>query len=248
MIEREDRHLRYENGQDPSPCTLARATSAAAAEAHTARLWPSVRAEPLGRWTVRIDAREDGPRLKRANSCLAMNDPGFGVETALAKVVSRYDSVGRPPLVQVRTDTLVEREVLAAGWVAEPGDSHFMMAGVQRLRELLPTPGDRVEVVARGGAVSASVMGDAAPAAHGVAKVDGEWLGVHGLFVDPLLRRRRLAQGVLGGLVSHDAARGCLVAWLHVEVDNDPALSLYRKLGFVVHHSCRYYAPPRLTR
>ena len=222
---------------------LLSSISATEAEAHTARLWPSVVTEPLGRWTLRIDRRADAALLKRANSCLAMENPGCAVATALARVIDFYTSAGRLPLVQVRMGSEVERAVSAAGWTPVTGDSHFMAAPLELVRDLLPQPDDLVAVAAEDTHIAAIVEDDSATLARGSATADEAWLGIHALFVEPARRRRGLAQRVLAGILTHEAARVPTVGWLHVETDNDPAIALYRKLGFRVHHSCRYYEP-----
>src|SRR3546814_17610855 len=40
------------------------------------------------------------------------------------------------------------------------------------------------------------------------------------------------------------AEQGVTTLWLHVEVDNAPALALYESLGFTPHHSLAYQSPP----
>ena len=49
---------------------------------------------------------------------------------------------------------------------------------------------------------------------------------------------------VLAGLLDWAAARGATTAWLHVEVDNGPALGLYERAGFRTHHSLAYISGP----
>ena len=81
-------------------------------------------------------------------------------------------------------------------------------------------------------------IGDGGP--RGEAALDGDWLGLH----DLTGRRGPPAQGlgtqVLGALLEWGAERGATTAWLHVEVDNDPARALYERVGFRTHHTCRY--------
>ena len=79
--------------------------------------------------------------------------------------------------------------------------------------------------------------------ASGSAVLDGDWLCLHGLSVDPEHRRRGLATAVLAELVEWGAERGARTAWLHVETDNAPALALYERLGFSEHHAVRYLVP-----
>ena len=44
-------------------------------------------------------------------------------------------------------------------------------------------------------------------------------------------------------LLDWGAEQGATTAYLQVEADNDPALALYERLGFVTHHTYRYLAP-----
>ena len=76
--------------------------------------------------------------------------------------------------------------------------------------------------------------------ASGEAALDGDWLGLHNLTVAEDHRRQGLGTQVLGALLEWGAERGATTAWLHVEVDNDPARGLYERVGFRAHHTCRY--------
>ena len=76
--------------------------------------------------------------------------------------------------------------------------------------------------------------------ARGGRRCDGDWIGVHGLRVDPDHRRRGLATPVLAALLDWGAEQGATTAWLHVETDNDRHVALYERLGFRTHHACRY--------
>jgi ribosomal protein S18 acetylase RimI-like enzyme len=78
--------------------------------------------------------------------------------------------------------------------------------------------------------------------ARGAATLDGDWLCVHSLEVDPGHRRRGLARTVLAELLDWGGSRGARTVWLHVESDNAPALALYEGLGFRTHHLNRYLA------
>ncbi|GAB4275264.1 MAG: ribosomal protein S18-alanine N-acetyltransferase [Deferrisomatales bacterium] len=53
------------------------------------------------------------------------------------------------------------------------------------------------------------------------------------LAVDEPWRRRGLARRLLGAVLAEAGERGVLTAMLEVREDNLPAISLYRKLGFV---------------
>ncbi|MCR1781984.1 GNAT family N-acetyltransferase [Nocardioides carbamazepini] len=222
--------------------------SARDAEAHTAALWPSVETAPLGAWVLRCETRPSGRLLKRANSCLAMGEPDRPVAAALAEIATYYAARGRDPLVQVETGSDVEAAVAAAGWRPLPtGDSELRLASVSRVRRDLPPaatrPATPVELSVTGVHALAGAGTGCDPIAEGRAAVDGDWVGLHGLSVDPAHRRRGLGAAVVARLLGWAAEQGALTAWLHVETDNADGRAFWEALGFVAHHTCRYYAP-----
>ncbi|MBV9794190.1 MAG: GNAT family N-acetyltransferase [Actinobacteria bacterium] len=72
----------------------------------------------------------------------------------------------------------------------------------------------------------------------------GEWAGLTAIEVDPDYRRRGLAVAVTSALIAHAAGRGTARIYLQVEDGNDPALALYRRLGFTTHHAYHYWVAP----
>lgn len=218
------------------------------AEAHTAALWPTVATTPLGAWTLRTETAPTGRLLKRANSCLAMGDPDRPVDEALAAVAAFYAERGRDPLVQVETGSDVEAAVRAAGWLPLPvGDSELWLASVSRVRRALPpsatAPATPVELSVTGPRAVVSAGTGCDPVAEGHAAVDGDWVGLHGVTVDPSYRRRGMGAALVARLLSWSAEQGALTAWLHVEADNPGGQAFWEALGFAFHHGCRYYVP-----
>ena len=57
-------------------------------------------------------------------------------------------------------------------------------------------------------------------------------LGIYGVATESGLRRQGLAAGLLGQLFAWANGKGARWAYLQVEVANQPAVALYRKLGF----------------
>ena len=211
-------------------------------ELHSFADWPEVVREPLGEWVVRSSPPIGGRLLKRGNSALAMGDPGVPLAEASDRVRSAYARLDRVPLAQVERDGEVEQGLRGLGW--EPfgsGDSATMLASLAQVVRLLPPPSDTVseETPTR----LAVTLADGT--ARGGASLDGDWLCVHSLTVDPDHRRRGLARLVLAELLDWGASRGARTAWLHVESDNAPALALYGGVGFRTHHLNRYLTTTR---
>lgn len=208
------------------------------AESHAGPHWPGVVREPLGEWELRTEPEPRDRIRKRANSCLAMGDPGVPLAEAAATVLAFYAAHDRPAMVQVESDSDTERGLLDAGWSVLPeGESLFMLGSVSRVRRLAGDgAGATVEVDGRRAAASIDDL------AHVKGSVDGDWLGIHGLYVAPESRRQGLARSVMDALLEWGAEQGATTVWLHVETDNEPAIRLYESLGLTVHHGCRYLA------
>ena len=225
------------------------------AELHTHALWPRVRVEPLGEWLLRTDPAPVGRLLKRANSCLAMGDPGADLDAATRAVREFYAGLRRPAIVQVERGSAVDDALVAAGWSPAPdGDAHFLIGSLARaLRLARRAAGVAAEVVEDDdgllvelteSGLGGGTAGGVGVVATGRAALTRDWLGLHGVAVDPAYRRRGLATAVVAALLERGAEQGATTAWLHVETDNAPALALYDALGFAVHHTCRYLLAP----
>lgn len=211
------------------------------AERHGLVLFPGLETAPLGDWLLRSDPEPRERLYKRANSCLAMGQPGVPFPDAVRAVRDHYAARDRPPLVQVEHDSMTEHSFRMAGWTPIPGgDTRFLVASTAGVaRALSPPPAD-VRVSEDGPRVLAEVLHEGAVVARGRAALDGDWLGLHGLATAPPYRRRGLARQVLAELLDWGAVQGATTLWLHVETDNAPAIALYDALGFREHHACRY--------
>lgn len=227
----------------PRPSVRGR-VSVRDAELRTAGLWARVATTPLGEWVLRHDPAPVGRPRRRANSCLAMGDPGMPLADAAAAAVAFYARLGRSAYLQVEKGGDVEAGLVELGWRQDvTGEAEFRLASVARARRTLAAPSTQVELAVTGDRVVASIGSGCDPVAEGEAAVDGDWLGIHGLLVDPGRRRRGLATALMAALLEWGAERGAMTAWLHVETTNDAARGLYDGLGFDVHHVCRYYLP-----
>ncbi|RSD21883.1 GNAT family N-acetyltransferase [Amycolatopsis eburnea] len=82
------------------------------------RAWPPVVEEYLGEWRLRWADGFTG----RANSVLAVGDPGRPAAEALRAVCDFAHDRGIPPMAQVVRDSPNEHAIAAAGWL--PATSH----------------------------------------------------------------------------------------------------------------------------
>ena len=80
--------------------------------------------------------------------------------------------------------------------------------------------------------------------AIGRASLDQGWVGVTAVEVDPAHRRRGLAVHVMRGLLGWAAEAGVADAYLQVADENAPALALYGRIGFGLHHRYHYRLVP----
>jgi N-acetylglutamate synthase len=229
----------------PRPSVRLR-VSARDAELRVVRVFPGIRTEPLGDWLLRSDPAPLGRLHKRANSCLALGDPGLPLEQAATTLTGWYAARDRDPLAQVEAGSDVEQGLTALGWRPLPhGEAELRLGSISRTLRGLRGADDRAIVAPESGAerVLVVVPGSGEPLAEGRAVLDGDWLGLHDLRVRLDHRRQGLARAVMATLLDWGAERGALTAWLHVETDNVPARALYDQLGLGVHHVVRYLAP-----
>ena len=218
-------------------------------ELRTAELWSRVSSTPLGEWALRHDPAPAGRPRRRANSCLAMGDPGMPLADAVDAARAFYVERGRPAYLQVEAGGDVETALLDLGWRQdESGEAELRIASIARVRRILPQHETSVALAVTGDRAVVSVGTGCDPLAEGEAMVAGDWLGIHGLIVEPGHRRRGLATALMAELLEWGAERGAMTAWLHVETANTAARALYDGLGFDVHHVCRYYLPPDATK
>ncbi|WP_433551457.1 GNAT family N-acetyltransferase [Micromonospora zamorensis] len=72
---------------------------------------------------------------------------------------------------------------------------------------------------------------------RGTVTGQGRWLGLSLIEVSPAARRQGLARQVIHELAAWGVSAGATRAFLQVEQHNTAAVALYRRLGFVTHHT-----------
>lgn len=209
-------------------------------ELHVASLWPTMTTEPLGNWLLRASPPLGGRLRRRGNSALAMAEPSLPLSTCVATVRSFYADLGQDPLIQVQADSPLEIALGPQGFTPlGDGDAHCQLASVSKALRAAGPPQSAGRLVESGSSCVVE-YGDESVIARGEAALDGDWLGLHSLVVDPSHRRQGLGTAVMAELLDWGASLGATTAWLHVETDNEVGMAAYRRLGFVTHHTNRY--------
>ena len=111
----------------PAPPRRASLAAIARLEELCADAWPAYVDERLGSWRLRAA----GGYTARANSALAIGDPGMPIEAALAAVRSFADRHGIAPRVQAPVGSPWDKAVAAQGWVLDVGHAAGSVVSVQ---------------------------------------------------------------------------------------------------------------------
>jgi ribosomal protein S18 acetylase RimI-like enzyme len=228
----------------PPRGSVRQRVSAREAEVRALPLWTAASTEPLGEWVLRLVTGESGRRSRRANSCLAVGDPGRPLGSAAAQVADFYAAHGRAPLAQVEAGSAVEAGLLEQGWrVQEPADAPYLVGSVVMSLRIAGSD-DGVVTEVDGTRLVARISADGVEIGRGRAELNGDWLGVHGLEVAEEHRRRGLGRRLMAGLLEAGAEHGASTVWLEVDRENTAAWMLYAGLGMREHHLCRFLAAP----
>ncbi|MDQ0377290.1 GNAT family N-acetyltransferase [Amycolatopsis thermophila] len=231
-------------------------------ELRCADAWPAVSTDKIGDWRLRAAGGFTG----RANSALAVGDPGSPTGSALRGVCDFAHAHRIPPVVQVVAGSETERAIAAAGWVPNSGHAagHVVSVltgplgegadevpvlasptgGWWELTVGRPEPTDAERHVLTTGEIGyalADVMGVTAGAVR--AAVVDDVLHIARLAVRPGYRRRGLASALMAACGPWAAERGATRTVLQVAVENAGALAFYDRLGFTEHHRYRYWVP-----
>src|SRR6476661_7624759 len=141
----------------PAPARRASLTAIARLEELCADAWPAFVDERLGAWRLRAT----GGFTARANSTLAIGDPGLPTAVALAAVRTFAERHGITPRVQAPVGSPWDKAIAAQGWVLDVGHAAGSVVSVQVSD--LAAPGNGA---GRGGG---GMGGDAGSAVDGTA-------------------------------------------------------------------------------
>jgi ribosomal protein S18 acetylase RimI-like enzyme len=219
----------------------------------------------LGGWVLRAN----GGFTHRANSVLPLGRPDRALDQTLRFVHEWYAERGLPVQLHVPTEArrLLDAELGERGWPADQL-TRVLVARLDMLAavaagppvEIAPTPDDAWLALYRGGkgltdparslltrhdtVGFASLRLAGRTVAVGRGAVDDGWLGVMAVEVAPDHRRQGLAAAIMAALCSWGAEHGARRGYLQVSADNAPAIALYEKLGYRIHHEYHYRREP----
>lgn len=223
------------------------------------------RTDALGEWVLRAG----GGWTRRANSCLAVGDPGRPLPDAAQAIIEHAATHQLRPRALVLADSAELHGLTALGWASEVTTVVLVQRLVDRLGEYpVGDPGVRVEtaltdewlsavltdrpgpaeaaravLTGRGPQAYASVVVDDRIVARGKAHVTGPWTGLAGMGTDVDHRGQGLMSRVSHALGLWAARLGARSSYVQVEADNADALARYRRQGCVEHHRYHYLQP-----
>lgn len=219
-------------------------------------VWPCLREEALGGWIIRFGGGVYG----RSNSVQPFGDPGLPLHDAVDACEAAYRAEGIRPMFRlpsclsldeldamligrgyeisdsadvmvastaglavdpsVRVDTSFDSDWFAA-YLGGSGRGAGREAAVEALLNRMPTPRAfaRVELEGRIGCV-------------GLGSVHNGTVWLFGIATDPEKRGRGLGTKLVSCLMAWGCEVGASRAALQVSATNEPALAVYRKLGF----------------
>ena len=243
-------------------------TSAEELERHALPGWLGL-SEPLGQWTLRAA----GGHTVRANSCLAVGDPGMSIVAAAAQVAEFSAAHGIEPRVQVIAGSDIEAALRKLGWADGYPPTDVLVCRLSTfLGDSLPDPDTEitetltdewVEAYRRGTpndpdpAVLKMILAGNPPRAFasvaagqpnllaiGRGQVSGPWLGLGAIWTADDHRLPGAANRIMVTLGHWGARRGARYCYLEVAGGDEKLRELCTMLGFTVHHGCRFLTAP----
>lgn len=232
-----------------------------ALSAVSSRSWRAEETAEVGGWLLRANHGV----TRRANSALPLRRP-TPLSDTLDAARDWYAARGLPLRVQtpLHARRLLDAELAERGWPA----SHETQVLALRIPptpdapdvRILAQPDDAWMAPLRGGTTGpvmralltrhgragfAEVRRDGVAIAIGRGAVDDNWLGITAVEVAPEQRRQGLATAIMHALWRWGAdVHGAKYTYLAVETHNEPAIALYRALGYWEHHVYRYRTEP----
>ncbi|HUW86786.1 MAG TPA: GNAT family N-acetyltransferase [Candidatus Paceibacterota bacterium] len=225
--------------------------------------WPAKEQVRLGDWILRAS----GKFTKRANSVLAIGDPGVSQEDAIDKVMEFYHSRGLTPTFHIALPTYAElaRCLKERNWrsdvsvnvmVADIDEvilaTHSNDSRAKNVAEINDAPSEEwialqndhgvLEIMTRSPARYAAFRSDGKIIGVARASNYAGWTVLTRLYVLPDERGKSLGRDLIYSLLLDARTLGASKAALQVDSKNLGAIALYEKMGFRLHHTYQYFA------
>jgi GNAT superfamily N-acetyltransferase len=218
--------------------------------------WPAKEIETIGDWVLRAT----GKFTRRANSVLALGNPGMDLDAALTRIIHFYTARGLVPVIHVALPTYAEldEELASRGWDGEI-HAQVMVADIEpdfqpKVRfqgwEIHDSPSPEwfslqddegvIDIVTAVPALYASLRIENELIAVGRAAHNNGWTTLTRLFVREDWRGKGIGEDLIHQLLLAAKMDGISKAFLQVDLKNVGAIRLYQSLGFRTHHTYMY--------
>lgn len=230
--------------------------------------WPAREQVRLGDWILRAS----GKFTKRANSVLAIGNPGVNLDVAIDEVINFYNSRGLTPTFHIALPTYAElgRSLKERGWHSDIS-VNVMVADIKEVTQKsltnnsLKSSSLTNEVVEIGDAPSEewiALQNDhgvleimtRSPARYATLRSEGKVVGVARasnyegwtvltrLYIGPDERGKGLGRDLVRSLLLDAQILGATKVALQVDSKNFGAIALYQKMDFRLHHTYEYFS------
>lgn len=239
-------------------------------EAAGFRAWPAASVHYDGAWSVRLTASHPAKRLNSVNP-LDPSDDG-NLRERIARAGRRFAAYGRPLTFRMSplSSRAISRHLDSMGWQRF---SESLVMQVELDEALVRGAMDQIPLKDVGRFINASIaMRHLDPALRpGLSEVisaiepetglfvleqggqaistaicvhEGDLAGLFEIATEESHRGQGFGRRTLLSALKWARARGARFAWLQVGADNDPAIGLYRSLGFAELYRYHYRQPP----
>lgn len=239
-------------------------------EAAAFRAWPAAAVQYDGTWLIRLTAGHPAKRLNSVNPL----DPGdaVNIDKRIEKASRKFEAYGRPltfrlsPLAGEKLD----RHLDSHGWsrfdesivmrlrmdqvsfdnaihqIPLKDTSRFIAAAV-KIKALNPAhrPGlsELINSIGPEAGLFVVKQGDD-PLATAICVQDGDLAGLFEVATHPDERGSGHGRRIVLSALNWARLKGAKQGWLQVQADNEPAVNLYRSLGFEEIYRYAYRRPP----
>ena len=231
--------------------------------------WPAKEQVRLGDWILRAS----GIFTKRANSVLAIGDPGVNLDIAIDEVIKFYNSRSLTPTFHIALPTYSElgRKLRERDWHSDIS-VNVMVANIDEVirtslsstnlestnMEISDAPSEEwialqddhgvLEIMTRSPARYAAFRSDEKIVGVARASNYAGWTVMTRLYIHPHERGKGLGRDLIFALLLDAQILGATKVALQVDSKNLGAIALYEKMGFRLHHTYEYFSyTPEVT-